>query len=75
MKILTLEVSLPNQLGHAARDYVHMLLQKRPADRLGGRAEGMQAVKTHPFYQSQQWDDIRQRRLPMPYLPARHCSA
>lgn len=43
-------VNYPPYLSPAARDFIHRLLQHKPAMRLGMGHEGVQSIKNHPYF-------------------------
>ncbi|KAK8820741.1 ribosomal protein S6 kinase alpha-3 [Blastocystis sp. ATCC 50177/Nand II] len=61
-------VVLPPFLSPQACDFVHLLLQKDPAQRLGHR--GIRDVMAHPFFLGVDWDAVHARALPLPLTAA-----
>lgn len=52
-----------------ARDLVKNILVEKPSDRVGSQAEGMAAVKKHPFFKSIDWEKLTKKELKAPFLP------
>ena len=61
-------VVLPPFLSQQACDFIHLLLQKDPAQRLGHR--GIRDVMNHPFFLGMDWDAMHARALPLPLTTA-----
>ena len=61
-------VVLPPFLSPQACDFVHLLLQKDPTQRLGHR--GIRDVMAHPFFLGVDWDAVHARALPLPLTAA-----
>lgn len=61
-------VVLPPFLSQQACDFIHLLLQKDPAQRLGHR--GIRDVMNHPFFLGVDWDAVHRRALPLPLTTA-----
>uniref|UniRef100_A0AAV1VL14 Protein kinase domain-containing protein n=1 Tax=Peronospora matthiolae TaxID=2874970 RepID=A0AAV1VL14_9STRA len=60
---------VPDYLSPEARDLIDALLQKDPANRLGGtRADAMSAVKAHPFFRDIDFDNHMQVAVPSSHL-------
>mmetsp|Transcript_21537 Transcript_21537/g.44917 ORF Transcript_21537/g.44917 Transcript_21537/m.44917 type:complete len:433 (-) Transcript_21537:52-1350(-) len=52
------------------KDCVKRLLYLRPSRRLGGGKDGgMKAIKKHPYFQENNWDDILSGKAKAPFLP------
>lgn len=49
-QILTAEPNLPDELSCEASDFISKLLVKNPKERLGGRKDDAQEIKSHPFF-------------------------
>uniref|UniRef100_A0A672SXJ5 Ribosomal protein S6 kinase n=1 Tax=Sinocyclocheilus grahami TaxID=75366 RepID=A0A672SXJ5_SINGR len=56
-------------MGHLAKDIIQKLLIKDPKKRLGSGPSGAQNVKSHPFYQKMNWEDLAAKKVPAPFKP------
>ncbi|KAJ1970449.1 hypothetical protein H4R35_005859 [Dimargaris xerosporica] len=69
-RVLFDRLQLPPTVSWEARSLISGLLAKDPHKRLGSNNEfGIEKIKAHPFFASINWDDIIQRRAPVPYAP------
>jgi serine/threonine protein kinase len=50
-------------------DLIKRLLNKNPIQRLGNLKDGARDVKRHSFFAELNWEDLRARRFPPPYVP------
>uniref|UniRef100_A0A0B7AQB0 3-phosphoinositide-dependent protein kinase 1 n=2 Tax=Arion vulgaris TaxID=1028688 RepID=A0A0B7AQB0_9EUPU len=72
-KIVKIDYEFPEGFNPQAKDLVQKLLVFKPSERLGMiQPEGMNAVKSHPFYDGIDWKKLPETTAPtlMPYLPA-----
>jgi serine/threonine protein kinase len=53
-----------------ARSLISGLLEMEPSKRLG--AKGADEVKSHPFFESINWDDMLERKMAPPLIPVVH---
>ena len=58
----------PN-VGAATSSAMLSLLDKQPATRLGCGADGAAGARRHGFFAAVDWEALRARRLPAPYVP------
>ncbi|CAJ0767132.1 9730_t:CDS:10 [Entrophospora sp. SA101] len=71
-KIVNLDYSFPEGFPPIAKDLVQKLLVTNPNERLGhGGKDGVNKLKSHPFFNDIMWDDLWQQPAPklLPYLP------
>uniref|UniRef100_A0A8C2E493 Ribosomal protein S6 kinase n=1 Tax=Cyprinus carpio TaxID=7962 RepID=A0A8C2E493_CYPCA len=59
----------PKDMGPLAKDIIQQLLIKDPKKRLGSGPSGAQNVKSHPFYQKMNWEDLAAKKVPAPFKP------
>ncbi|RKP27530.1 phosphoinositide-dependent kinase-1, partial [Syncephalis pseudoplumigaleata] len=73
-KIIQLEYKFPPGFPETARDLVQKLLVLDPAHRLGSGPSGVQALQSHAFFASIDWEQLTQQTPPrlLPYLPPVH---
>ena len=50
-----------------AKDLILKLLEKEPGERIGKK--GLNDIKTHPFFGSLKFDDLKNKKLQSPYKP------
>lgn len=55
-------LKLPRGLSEQARDIILKLLSRNPLNRLGAGPTGAKEIKTHPFFQGLNWDDIYNKK-------------
>ncbi|DBA03476.1 TPA: hypothetical protein N0F65_002884 [Lagenidium giganteum] len=74
-KILTAKLSLPKWLSPDAHALLKALLERNVTKRLGSGKSGMfatrgvEAIKTHPFFKSVDWNMLERLRIPAPFVP------
>ena len=66
-RILKSQPPMPRSFSKNAKDFIVKLLNKTPSKRLG--ASGAGEVKAHPFFDSINWDDLANKRIPAPFKP------
>lgn len=66
-KILNAPISFPKYFSDPAKDLLTNLLEREPTRRLG--YHGSEAVKSHPFFQSIDWELLYRKELEPPFLP------
>jgi serine/threonine protein kinase len=57
---------MPERLGKDTKDFIIKLLNKNPAKRLGAGKKDAEELKTHPFFEGINWEDVLDRKLEMP---------
>ena len=64
------QVKFPKRikLSEEAKDVIIKLLDKNPKKRLGSQ-NGIEDIKTHPFFASLDFNLIEQKKLPAPFIP------
>lgn len=68
--IMKRKLFLPNYLTPSAKDILGKLLKKSPASRLGSdQRGGVQAIKSHSFFRSINWDSLYAKELTPPIVP------
>ncbi|XP_017332476.1 ribosomal protein S6 kinase alpha-5 [Ictalurus punctatus] len=68
-RILKKDPPYPKDMGPLAKDIIQRLLIKDPKKRLGSGLSGAQDVKSHPFYQKINWEDLAAKKVPAPFKP------
>ena len=59
----------PQNMSGAAQNIVSLLCKTNPTERLGYISGGSARVKSHPFFESINWDDLYYRRMKGPIIP------
>lgn len=59
-------LKLPNFLSEEARQLLIALLNRTPSKRLGSGPGGSEEIKSHVFFKGINWDDVANRKLPVP---------
>eukprot|EP01029_Cantina_marsupialis_P028299 TRINITY_DN775991_c0_g1_i1.p1 TRINITY_DN775991_c0_g1~~TRINITY_DN775991_c0_g1_i1.p1 ORF type:complete len:599 (+),score=185.57 TRINITY_DN775991_c0_g1_i1:93-1889(+) len=67
-RILNDPLTFPAHVSPVARDLLKGWLTKDPSKRLG--AEGIEEIKTHPFFSRIDWNLLLERKLQPPFAPA-----
>lgn len=68
-QIVAGRLHFPQGLSLAARDIITQLCRTNVAQRLGYISGGAARVKSHPFFDGINWDDLYYRRVPGPIVP------
>ncbi|KAK2190843.1 hypothetical protein NP493_66g02001 [Ridgeia piscesae] len=63
-RILRVAPPMPSSFSPVVKDFIMRLLAKDPQHRMG-----VDDVKTHPFFQGMNWDDLAHKRIPAPFVP------
>jgi len=58
-------LKLPTNLSKKAKSLLYMLLNRNPTKRLGAN-EGVEEIKRHPWFETIDWELIKERKLPIP---------
>ena len=64
--ILKQKIRLPSFVSKKARNIIKMLLTRDPEKRLGSGKFDAQIVKSHPWFEDVNWEDVLNRKLPVP---------
>jgi RAC serine/threonine-protein kinase len=67
--ILREPIRLPDHLSADAKDILAKLLNKNPAERLGGGETDGQEVMSHPFFATIDFKKLYNREIPVPFVP------
>ncbi|XP_055879568.1 ribosomal protein S6 kinase alpha-5-like isoform X3 [Biomphalaria glabrata] len=57
----------PETFSREVKDLIQRLLTKDPSKRLGSKSA--EDVKRHPFFNSLNWEDLAQKKVPAPFVP------
>ncbi|XP_042220692.1 ribosomal protein S6 kinase alpha-5-like isoform X2 [Homarus americanus] len=68
-RILKTQPPLPSELSPEVCDFISRLLVKDPRQRLGGGPLDANEIKEHAFFNSLNWDDLAQKKVPAPFVP------
>uniref|UniRef100_A0AAY3ZTR1 Ribosomal protein S6 kinase n=1 Tax=Denticeps clupeoides TaxID=299321 RepID=A0AAY3ZTR1_9TELE len=68
-RILKKDPPFPKDMSPLAKDIIQRLLVKDPKKRLGSGPTGAMNVKSHPFYQKINWEDLAAKKVPAPFKP------
>lgn len=68
--ILTEQVRFPPKLSDVSKAILNGLLEKKPTSRLGGGSGDAADVMQHKFFESVNWDDALNKKVPPPFVPA-----
>ena len=67
--IKTEQVKFPNFLSKEAVDILTKLFIKDPEKRLGRGPNGLEDIKSQPFFSSINWDSILEKKIKPPFTP------
>ncbi len=67
--ILVETVRFPTKMSELARRLLSGLLEKDPAQRLGGGRDDAKEIMAHPFFAAVDWSALEQRRVEPPFKP------
>ena len=62
-------MKFPSRISELAKAVLTQLLQKDPGQRLGGSKRDVEEVKEHPFFDSINWQDLYNKKVPPPFTP------
>ena len=68
-QILSKEIPIPKKLSTEAKDLIRQLLKKFPAERIGCREGGIEELKSHPFFQTIDWEQLYLKEINPPFVP------
>jgi serine/threonine protein kinase len=57
---------IPASLSTEAKNLIVALLHRNPSKRLGGGVSGAADIKQHPFFETVDWQIVKDRKLPCP---------
>jgi serine/threonine protein kinase len=63
------KIAFPNYVSPAAQDFINSLLCVDDDSRLGTGENGIQNIKSHPFFAEIDWDSLELKQIPPPYIP------
>ncbi|XP_065225876.1 ribosomal protein S6 kinase 2 beta isoform X3 [Planococcus citri] len=69
-QILRAKLGMPQNLSPEAQALLRVLFKRNPANRLGSGADGMNEIKTHPFFSTIDWDKLYHKQIEPPFKPA-----
>ena len=67
--IKTGQVKYPKYLSKEAVDLLQKFFEKDPEKRLGSGPNGLNDIKSHPFFSSINWDSILAKKIKPPFTP------
>jgi serine/threonine protein kinase len=67
-KILKATLRIPKFFSPAAKDLMNGLLSRDPSARLGSEHDGVE-IKSHPFFESIDWDKLVKKEITPPFKP------
>ncbi|KAL4895462.1 kinase-like domain-containing protein [Aspergillus ambiguus] len=62
-------IRFPQSMSPAAQNIISLFCKTNPTERLGYISGGAARVKSHPFFEGINWDDLFYRRIKGPILP------
>ncbi|KAG7250609.1 hypothetical protein CRUP_026661 [Coryphaenoides rupestris] len=68
-RILKKDPPFPKDMGPPAKDLIQRLLIRDPQKRLGSGPGSAENIKTHPFYQKINWEELAAKKVPAPFKP------
>ncbi|XP_078418142.1 ribosomal protein S6 kinase alpha-5 isoform X2 [Cetorhinus maximus] len=68
-RILKSDPPYPPEIGPLAKDVMKQLLIKDPKKRLGSGPGGADEIKSHPFFQKINWDELSAKNIEAPFKP------
>ncbi|CAG8454128.1 198_t:CDS:2 [Cetraspora pellucida] len=68
-RVLEDELEFPDDIMYDAISLLRGLLQRDPSKRLGCGPTGSLEIKTHPYFDYVDWDDVLNKRICAPYIP------
>ena len=67
--IKAVQIKFPKFLSKEAVDLLQKFFVKDPEQRLGSGPNGLENIKSHPFFQSINWDSIINKKIKPPFTP------
>ncbi|KAF0552764.1 kinase-like protein [Gigaspora margarita] len=68
-RVLEDELEFPDEIMYDAISLLRGLLQRDPSQRLGCGPTGSLEIKSHPYFDYVDWDDVLNKRICAPYIP------
>ncbi|GFR18898.1 ribosomal protein S6 kinase beta-1, partial [Trichonephila clavata] len=68
-KILKHKLTFPHYISENARDLMRKLMRRPVNQRLGSGPDDAEPIKSHPFFQNINWDDLLAKKVVPPYKP------
>ncbi|KAI8091200.1 kinase-like domain-containing protein, partial [Gilbertella persicaria] len=68
-RVLEDSLEFPSSFGESTKDLLAGLLEKEAFHRLGWGEDGIDCIKSHPYFESIDWDKAFERNLTPPYVP------
>ncbi|OQR66961.1 ribosomal protein S6 kinase 2 alpha-like [Tropilaelaps mercedesae] len=69
-QILKAKLSMPQFISQEAQLLLRALFKRNPDNRLGSGPNGICDIKSHPFFQSIDWEALYSRQMTPPFIPA-----
>ncbi|XP_022655507.1 ribosomal protein S6 kinase 2 beta-like isoform X5 [Varroa destructor] len=69
-QILKAKLSMPQFISQEAQLLLRALFKRNPDNRLGSGPNGICDIKSHPFFQSIDWEALYNRQVTPPFIPA-----
>jgi len=70
-KVFKAHISFPSHVSSSCRALIQGLLVRRPQDRLGSGALGINEIKVQRFFSQIDWDDLANKQILPPYIPSK----
>ena len=62
------EDDIPDDWSNESRDFINLLLQRKPKKRLG--FNGVKEIKDHPWMNGINWELLKEKKIEAPYIPS-----
>ena len=62
------EDDIPDDWSDESRDFINLLLQRKPKKRLG--FNGVKEIKEHPWMSGINWELLKEKKIEAPYIPS-----
>ncbi|RZF32667.1 hypothetical protein LSTR_LSTR004095 [Laodelphax striatellus] len=69
-QIMKAKLGMPQFLSQEAQSLLRVLFKRNPANRLGAGKEGVNEIKTHPFFATIDWEKLLKKEILPPFKPA-----
>ncbi|EJW71616.1 hypothetical protein WUBG_17477, partial [Wuchereria bancrofti] len=67
--ILRAKLTMPQSLSVEAQQLLRALFKRNPANRLGCSNDDVKQIKSHPFFDTINWEKLYQREVQPPFKP------